>query len=117
VPLAVRTGVIDQTLAMALHPVYDCSTAKFCVETILNLTQSPETHPYITRREVVEKMLEICEQRHKTLDQLSPLFQQTKKTDPMEINVLKYVAAPSLPSSPQSLTHIQYAFTLTQALY
>ena len=74
VPLAMRTDVIYQTLAMALHPAYDCQTAKFSVETILNLTQSPETHSYIVRREVVEKMLEICKQRNKMLNQESLLF-------------------------------------------
>ena len=89
-----RTDVIDQTLAMALHPAYDCETAKFSVETILNLSQSPKTHPYIVSREVVEKMLEICEQRHKMLSPQASLFQQEKK---MEVTVLKYVAVPSLP--------------------
>ena len=80
-----RTDVIDQTLAMALHPAYDCEAANFSVGTILNLSQSPKTHPYIVSREVVEKMLEICEQRHKMLSQQASLFQQEKK---MEVTAL-----------------------------
>ena len=63
VPLSMRTDVIDQVLAMALHPLSDCQTAKVSVDVILNLTESPETHIYIVRKEVVESMLEICEQK------------------------------------------------------
>ena len=105
-PLAIRTDVIDQILAMALHPTYDSKTAKVSVETILNLTQSPETHAYIVRREVVEKMLEICEQRYKMINQQLSLSWQRKKEDPMGINVLKYVTVtypPNFPSLPPVL--------------
>ena len=114
---------------MALHPAYDCEMAKFSVETILNLSQSPKTHPYIVSREVVEKMLEICEQRHKMLSQQASLFQQEKK---MEVTVLKYVAVPSLPCFftgfspvlffPFTVTHMHtgthtHILTQTQVLY
>ena len=89
-PLAVRTDVIDQILAIATHPAYDCDTAKFSVEMIVNLTQSPETHPYIATREIAEKLLEVCDQRHKMTIQQSTLSQQRKKKDLMIVNVLKY---------------------------
>ena len=89
VPLAMRTDVIDQTLAIALHPTYACETAKVSVDVILNLAQSPETHTYIVRREVVQSMLEICEQRHKIINQRSLWNQQRKKEDPMVVSVLK----------------------------
>ena len=91
VPLAMRTDVIDQILAIALHPAYECETAKTSVEVILNLTESPETHTYITRREIVEKMLEICEQRHKMINQ------QSQQGDRGMVNVLKYVTVLSQP--------------------
>ena len=84
VALARRTDVIDQILAMALHPAYaDCKTAIESVETILNLTQSPETHTYIVRTEVLEKLLETC-----MLKQIDPL---TQKEDTVTVNTLKYV--------------------------
>ena len=89
VPLAMRMDVIDQMLAMALHPAYDCYTAKTSVDVILNLTQSPETHAYIIRSEVVESMLEVCEQRYKMINQQSIWSQLREKEDPMVVNLLK----------------------------
>ena len=65
VPIAKRTDVIDQTLAMAVHPAYDCKVAIVSVTTILCLAQSPESHVYSTRKEVVENMLEAREQKQK----------------------------------------------------
>ena len=91
VPLAMRTDVIDQALAMALHPLSDCQTANVSVDVILNLTESPETHIYIVRKEVVESMLEICEQKQKIIDELSSQLQQGKMEDLMAVSVLKYV--------------------------
>ena len=90
-----KTDVIDQVLAIALHPAYDCYTAKVSVELILNLTQSPETHTYIIRREVVETLLEVCEKRHKMIDLQSSQSRRGKKEDPMMVNVLRYVLSHS----------------------
>jgi hypothetical protein len=82
VALAKRTDVVDQILAMALHPAYaDCKTAIESVETILNLTQSPEIHAYIIRKEVLEKVLKICE-----LKQIDPL---TMEEDAVTVKTLK----------------------------
>ena len=94
-PLAMRTDVIDQILAMAramaLHPAYDIETAKMSVSVIINITQSPETHTYIVRKEVMEKMLEICEQKEAN-EKL--LHQQGENEDGlMAVKVLKYVFA------------------------
>ena len=86
-----RKDVIDQVLAIAMHPSYDCETAMESMSIILNLTQSPESHTYIIRREVVESMLKVCEQRYKMINQQSIRIQQRKKEDPMVINLLKYV--------------------------
>ena len=87
-----KTDIIDQVLAIALHPAYDCDTAKVSVELILNLTQSPETHTYIIiRREIVETLLEVCEKRHKMINLQSSQTCQRKKEDPMMVNVLRYV--------------------------
>ena len=94
-PLAMRTDVIDQILAMALHPAYDCLTAKVSVDVIINVTQSPETHKYIVRREVVENMLEICELRHKKVSERSSQSEQGEKEDSMAVYVLKYAKIPS----------------------
>ena len=90
-----KTDVIDQVLVIALHPAYDCDIAKVSVELILNLTQSPETHAYIIRREVVERLLEICEKRHKMVNLQSSQSRQKKKEDPVMVNVLRYVLSHS----------------------
>ena len=88
-----RTDVIDQILAMALHPAYDIETAKMSVSVIINITQSPETHTYIVRKEVMEKMLEICEQKEKAANE-KLLHQQGENEDGlMAVKVLKYVFA------------------------
>ena len=92
-PLAVRRDVIDQILAIATHPAYDCYTAKVSVEMITNLAHSPETHPYIVTREIAEKLLEVYDQRQKMVIQQSTLSQQRKKEDLTIIKVLKYVVA------------------------
>ena len=90
-----KTDVIDQVLVIALHPAYDCYTAKVSVELILNLTQSPETHTYIIRREVVETLLEVCEKRHKMINLQSSQSRRRKREDPMMVNVLRYVLSHS----------------------
>ena len=85
-----RTNVINQLLAMALHPAYNCQTARVSANMIQCLTQSPEAHAYIARKEVVESMLEICEQKQKIVsNQQSSQSQQRKKEDPMVVKALK----------------------------
>ena len=113
VPLAMGMNIINQILSIALSPACNCYTAKVSVEIILNLTQSPEAHAYIARSEVVENLLEICEQRHKIIDQQLAQGQQINKEDPMVVNVLKYVTIPSpfsfhSPVLSFSFTHTQY---------
>ena len=74
-----------------MHPAYDIETAKMSVSVIINITQSPETHTYIVRKEVMEKMLEICEQKEKAANEKS-LHQQGENEDGlMAVKVLKYV--------------------------
>jgi hypothetical protein len=93
-----ETDVVEQILAIALHPAYDCYTAKISVETIVNLTQRPESHTHIVRKEFLEIMLELSEQRYKMINEQSAqtLNQQGKKEDPMVINALKYVPVASI---------------------
>ena len=86
-----RTDAVDQILAIAMHPVYSCKKAKGSMVIIVNLTQSPEAHTYLVRRDLVENMLNVCEQRHRIIIQQSSLSQQRKKENPMVVNVLKYV--------------------------
>ena len=107
-----RTDVIDQILAMALHPAYDCKRAKVLMEMIFDLAQSPETHIYIIQREGLEKMLEICEKRCKMV--IKQQSQQKKKEDLMKINILKYVT--DLLSHTHTHTHTHtHAHTCTCA--
>ena len=81
-----RTDVIDQILAISLHPAFDCDTAIMSASVILNITQYPEAHTYITWKKVVEKMLETCQLKHKTVNEPS---QQGEKENPMKVNTLK----------------------------
>ena len=91
-----RTDVIDQILAMALHPAYNCNDATISVCVILNLTQSPETHTYIIRREVVEKLIKVYELRHKMANERLSQTQQGQKKDSMEVNLLRCVTVSCL---------------------
>ena len=89
VPLAMRTDVIEQILAMALHPAYDCHTAILSMGMIQSLTQSPEAHVYIARKEIVKNMLQICELKQKIVSEQLSQSWQGEKQDSMEVNVLK----------------------------
>ena len=82
-PIAMRAEVIDQTLAVALHPQCECRTAMVSVNVILNLIHSPEIHVSIVRKEVVEKVLEI----QKIFDE--QLSAQSSSEDRMGVSVLK----------------------------
>ena len=102
-----RTDAIDQILVVAMHPAYNCQTAKVSMEIIINLTESPESHTYLVRRAVVENMLNGCEQRHRLMIiQQSSLSQQRRKEDLMTVNVLKYVIAVYKVCSPRTPQHV-----------
>jgi hypothetical protein len=91
VPLAMKTDVIDQILAIALHPAYGCTMAYVSASIFLNLTQSPEAHTYIVRREVIEKLFEMCELKHKMVSEQTSRSRQGEKDDPIAVIALKYV--------------------------
>lgn len=66
IPLAKKSDVVDQVLAIGLHPALacDCNITIECAGFVMNLAQSPDAHPYLTRTEVVEDMLrmnKMCE--------------------------------------------------------
>ena len=86
-----KRDVIDQTLAVALNPAYDCKLAYVSASIFLNLTQSPEAHAYIVRREIIEKLLEMCELKHKMVSEQSSRSWQGEKDDPIAVIALKYV--------------------------
>ena len=109
-PLAIQTDAIDQILAIALNPAYDCYTAKVSVDVMLNITQSPQAHTYIVRREVVENMLEICEQKQKMVSEQSLQSPETKKED---VVILRCV---NLFSLSLALVLNQALLTCTQAV-
>lgn len=104
--LAMRIDVIHQVLAIALHPAYDCTTAIVSVTMILNLTQSPEAHTYIVQKEIVEKMLEICEKKQKIVSECAS---QSQQGDSIAVSTLKYVTT-SIPA-PFSVSFLSYACT------
>ena len=82
---------MDQILAMALHPIYDCHTAIVSAAMIVCLCQSPEAHIYIARKEVVEKMLEMCDLKQKLVDEQLSQSRQEKSDDTIMVNAFKYV--------------------------
>ena len=87
-PLAMRTDAIDQILAVAMHPGYDWKIAKVSMEIFSNLAESPETHAYLVRRDRVENMLKVIEQRFIAIIQRASLtHQQRKQEDLMFANV------------------------------
>ena len=92
-----RADVIEQALAIAMHPDSDCDTAIVSASMILGISQSPETHVYIIRKEVMEKMFEMCELKCKTISEQS---HQRKKEDPMAATALKYVTTFYVPFYP-----------------
>ena len=57
VPLAKRSDVVDQVLAIALHPASDCNVTIECAGFVMNLAQSSDAHPFLVRTEVAEDML------------------------------------------------------------
>lgn len=60
--LAKRLDVVDQVLAIALHPAYDCNITIQCAGLVMNLAQSTAAHPYLIRTEVIEDMLKMNKQ-------------------------------------------------------
>lgn len=87
-PLAMRRDVVDQTMAIALHPVYDCKTAIVSASLILCLTQSPEAHVHLARKELVKDMMEMCALKRKMVMESLPQ-PQGEKEDPMSICALE----------------------------
>ena len=98
-----RSDIIDQALAIAMQPTYTCYTAKVTAAMIQCLTQTRETHAYVFRKEVVESMLKICEQRNKMINQQPSQSPQGKMEDTMMVNALKYVKYFILPLCCMSL--------------
>ena len=86
-----RTDIIDQILALAVHHTNECSTARVSANMIQCLTQSPDAHVYIARKEVVENMLVICERKRKLkiISEQSSLSNQGLKEHPMVVNALR----------------------------
>ena len=89
--IAMRSDVIDQILAMALYPAYNDQVAIVSLVTIQCLTQSPSAHIYITQRKVIENVLKIIEQKHKTVSQQPLQSQQDSKEKYLMVIGLKYV--------------------------
>ena len=75
---------------MSMHPAYDCHTARVVANMIQYLAQSQGTHVYIARKEVVENMLEVCEQKQKIIsEQSSQPWRGRNLEDPIVVKALK----------------------------
>ena len=85
-PLAMRRGVIYQIQIMALHPRYDFKATRRSVTIIHRLTQSPEAHVYIVKKDAVEDMLEICEGK---ITSMQAQRSRGRMEDPVVIKALK----------------------------
>ena len=84
-PLAMRTDVIDQILAMACCSDYKVLVTIVSVNMIMCLAQCPTTHPYLVRSEVIEDLLKVCTLRQK-LDNEQPL---AEREDPVAFKALQ----------------------------
>ena len=84
-PLAMRTDVIDQILAMACCSHYKLITPLVSVNMIMCLAQSPGAHPYLVRTEVIEDLLKMHTLREKLNNEL-PL---AEKEDPAAFKALQ----------------------------
>ena len=98
VPLAMKPLVIDQILAMAMDPSYDCEAAQLPIAILFNVTESPGAHRFIVRKGVVKNMLEVCRLKQEMFNeqQLSDSLQaQRRKKN--HLTALKYETHFSIP--------------------
>ena len=84
-PLAKRTDVIDQILAIACCSDYNIIAPIVSVNMIMCLAQSPGAHPYLVRTEVIEDLLKIHSLREKVIEE-QPL---AEKEDPAAFKALQ----------------------------
>ena len=84
-PLAMRTDVIDQVLAIACCSNYKIIGPIVSVNMIMCLAQSPGAHPYLVRTEVIEDLLKIRTLREKVVVEQPP----EEKEDPAAFKALQ----------------------------
>ena len=84
-PIAMKTDVIDQILAIACCSDYEIIVSVVSVNMIMCLAQSPGAHPYLIRTKVIEDLLKICALREKLNNKLPP----EEKEDSAAFKVLK----------------------------
>ena len=59
--IASNTKILEQFIAVILSPTYKYIASLATIAGMLCLAYSPETHPYLTRPEVTEGVIEACE--------------------------------------------------------
>ena len=69
-----------------MYPNCDLSVP---VTVMLNLSQTPEAHSHIVRKEILEKMLEMCDPKQQDNNEQLSQSQQEEKEDPMKAYLLK----------------------------
>ena len=84
-PIAARTDVVDQILAIACHSDYSVIAPIVSVNMIMCLAQSPGAHPYLVRTEVIEDLLKIHTLREKLVVKRPP----KKKENPAAFKALQ----------------------------
>ena len=71
-PLAMRTDIIDQILAIGCCSNDDFTVTLVSVNMIMCLAQSPGAHTYLIRTNVIEDLLKICASREKVTSEQPP---------------------------------------------
>ena len=84
-PLAKRSDVIDQILAIACRSDYNIIAPIVSVNMVMCLAQSPGAHPYLVRTEVIEDLLKIRTLREKAVVGQTP----EEKEDPAAFKALQ----------------------------
>ena len=88
-PLAMRSDAIDQMISLAFMPITVVNTAELLALFILNLAQSPQTHPHLVKPTIVEGLLDVCDLKCKLISEQSPMQGQAHQEDPMAAKALQ----------------------------
>lgn len=84
-----RSDAIDQMISLAFLPVTVINTAELLALFILNLAQSPQTHPHLVEPKIVEGLLNVCTLKCKQIREQQPAQGQAHQYDPRAAKALQ----------------------------
>ena len=84
-----RSDAIDQMISLAFLPISVINTAELLALFILNLAQSPQTHPHLVEPKIVEGLLDVCVLKCKLINEQAPAQGQAHRSDPRAAKALQ----------------------------